>query len=494
MQRGFGVYRRSAWCLFVCVLAGCAPVAMNRTPESHELENVRSGQASVVLMQVNAMVDGRAVSPIGMDYFGPSVRLWLANLGERGAPNPIVAQQAPSEAAATQGWHYMLLPPGTYYMLALPPGVLPNPSPLAFHAPSAKFARLTGFAYTRTDRGAYSNDLASTVIAGERPDDFRELPGFWFQVPAHEPIVYVGTLALACTAGRGVLGDLIDSCSDFAITVDSRAAREVADSAFAKLGKRAHRADGVVWEASRRDCVLRRVRPALPTGAGPCEREGRRRCRPGGADGRTGARDLHGVCRDRRPGPAGGPCHERGFARATARRGTGVCCAAHRRAPGRRTWFDAPIGDRLPPSARVVHASSSPSRARRPRRARARPRRIGCRCPCRSCSCASRCGWGPACNPARRAGSRRRHRYRARRVRKPPRLRGGLSGPESADDAHAALRAPRARPTPAASLGGVVRHERPALFRDAIASGRMPSPRNWSGTSKGSIAFRMDLP
>jgi hypothetical protein len=126
----------------------------------------------------------------------------------------------------------MLLPPGTYYLLVLPPGVEQNPPAVAFHVPSARFGRLAQYKFEPGRGGFWSPDLMGFVFVSAPPPDFHEIPGFWFQVPEGKPVVYIGSLSTACTGGRGLVGSLIDSCSDFDLTLDQKAAGSVAAAAL----------------------------------------------------------------------------------------------------------------------------------------------------------------------------------------------------------------------------------------------------------------------
>jgi len=215
-------------------LAGCVPAVSVRPPASADLDKVKDGQLAVAFFQVKTIIDGKALSPLEANS-NSSLRIYLANLSEHTAPKPVSATM-PSEAAAVEGWRYLLLPPGTYYLLVLPPGVEQNPPAVAFHAPSAKYGRLTQYKFEPGRGGFWSPELMGFVFPGTPPPDFRELPGFWFEVPKEKPVVYLGTLSTACTTGHGLFGDLIGFCSDYDMMLDSKAAQRVAAATLPGLG------------------------------------------------------------------------------------------------------------------------------------------------------------------------------------------------------------------------------------------------------------------
>lgn len=216
-----------AMLLLAVGLAGCVPAVSVRPPAATELDQIKSGQLAVALFQIRTVIDGKAVSSRDAGDANTSPRIYLASLSDLNAPGPVQAT-SPSEAAAAQGWRYLLLAPGTYHLLVLPPGVEQNPPAVAFHAPSARFGRLTQYEFVPGRGGFWSLELAAFVLAGTPPQGFRELPGFWFQVAGGKPVTYLGTLSAVCRSGRGLLGNLIDSCSDYEVTVDPQAAQQVA--------------------------------------------------------------------------------------------------------------------------------------------------------------------------------------------------------------------------------------------------------------------------
>jgi hypothetical protein len=223
------------WLLVLGLVSGVSGVSAQALPTA-DLDRVKAGQLAAVMFQIKTNINGKVVSPQDTGDSNRSTRLYLANLSERNPPQ-LISASFPSKAAAAEGWRQLLLPPGTYYLLVLPPGLDQNPPAVAFHAPSARFGRLTQYKFEPARGGFWSLELRSYVLAGASPpDDFRELPGFWFQVPDKTPVVYLGTLSTACTDGRGLFGSLIDACSDFSVSLDQDAAQRVSALAMPGTG------------------------------------------------------------------------------------------------------------------------------------------------------------------------------------------------------------------------------------------------------------------
>ena len=208
-------------------IAGCVTPIQQPTPA--DLDKVKKGQLTAMFFQIKPSIDGKAVSlpEAGM-------RAYLAKLSEHTAPTP-APMTSPSEAAMRDGWYQLFLAPGTYYLLVLPPGIAQNPPATAFHAPIAKFGRLTQYKFEPGRGGSWSPNLQAFTFPGAAPPDFREVPGFWFEVPKEKSVVYLGTLSISCVAGRGLLGDLIGSCSDYEITANSQGAQRLATAEFPGL-------------------------------------------------------------------------------------------------------------------------------------------------------------------------------------------------------------------------------------------------------------------
>jgi len=211
--------------LLVVGLAGCAPSMSIRPPTASNIESVKNRQQAIALFRITTTIDGKAVSPLNPGDSNNGLRIYLASLDGMGAPM-LVSPAAPSQNMAADGWHYLMLSPGVYYLLVLPPGVEQNPPAVAYHAGSARYGRLSQYAFVPGRGGFWVPELMAFVLGGTPPADFQKLPGFWFQVPENGQVVYLGSLSIACRSGRGVFGNLIDSCGDFQLVDDLQSAKQ----------------------------------------------------------------------------------------------------------------------------------------------------------------------------------------------------------------------------------------------------------------------------
>ena len=221
--------------LLITVLSGCAPSMSIRPPTAAEIERVKQGQAAVALLRINASIDGKSVSPLNPGDSNNAVRIYLARLDDMRAPTR-VSPASLSPDAAIEGWHSLVLPPGIYYLLVLPPGMEQNPPAVVYHAGSARYGRLTQYAFIPGRGGFWSPELMAFVLAGTPPADFQALQGFWFQVPEEGQVVYLGALSVACRSGRGLFGSLIDSCGDFELASDPQSAKQAVALSLPGLG------------------------------------------------------------------------------------------------------------------------------------------------------------------------------------------------------------------------------------------------------------------
>ena len=223
-------------CVFLAAslpaLAGLVPV---KPPGKADMDRVQARQAAVVLLRVAETVGGKPVAPTQEYDFNRVPRYYLANLDAVDAPKQVFPS-APSKPSGQAGWLHFVLAPGAYYLMVLPPGGAQNPPAVAYAAKDGRFGRLTQYQFVPGRGAFYSSEMSAYIFGDSPPPDFRELPGFWFQVPPEGQVVYAGTLSLACKTGRGLFGDLFDSCEDFVLDDESAAARELAAALFAGLG------------------------------------------------------------------------------------------------------------------------------------------------------------------------------------------------------------------------------------------------------------------
>lgn len=119
--------------LWLLVLGLVSGVSAQPLPTA-DLDRVKAGQLAAVMFQIKTSINGKVVSPRDTGDSNRSTRLYLANLSERNPPQ-LISANFPSKAAAAEGWRQLLLPPGTYYLLVLPPGVEQNPRLSLFMRP-----------------------------------------------------------------------------------------------------------------------------------------------------------------------------------------------------------------------------------------------------------------------------------------------------------------------------------------------------------------------
>ncbi len=212
----------------------CAASGGSKPLGAEDLERVRSHEAAVVLLRVAETIDGKRVATARGGDANRLPRYFLASLDALDAPRK-VRLRAPTRGAADDGWQHLVLSPGTYFLLVLPPGVEQNPPAVVYSTGSGRYGRLTDYAFKHGRGGFWSGDVGAFVFTGETPADFQPLPGFWFEVPRDREVVYAGSLSISCRAGRGLFGSLIDSCGDFEVTDESEAASALATNAFAGL-------------------------------------------------------------------------------------------------------------------------------------------------------------------------------------------------------------------------------------------------------------------
>lgn len=226
--------RVGASLLFLVCLPAFAASLPVKPPRPEDLDRVRAHEAAVVLLRVAGTIDGKVIAPGRSSDANRLPRMFVASLDSLDAPKR-TRTAALTPASADEGWQYLLLPPGTYFLLVLPPGVEQNPPAVAYSVAAGRYGRLTDYALKQGRGGFWSADVGGFVFAQSQPPDFQPLPGFWFEVPHDPGVVYVGSLSTTCKGGRGLFGSLIDSCSDFDLTDESTAAGALAAAALPGL-------------------------------------------------------------------------------------------------------------------------------------------------------------------------------------------------------------------------------------------------------------------
>lgn len=217
------------------VLVGCMAAISVRPPTAAELGKVKIGQATLILFQTRLKLGEKAVPPLNTYDPNGSYRVYLANLGEGTAPAEVPAV-SPSPSAAADGWRYLVLAPGTYHLLILPPGTQQNPPTVALHPSIGKFVRVAPDESPTKVGLFWAPDIQGFVLRGTPQTPARELSGFWFQVPEKQSVIYLGSIGVSCSTRSGAFGDLVGECSDYEIDSDPEKARAVAESTMPGIG------------------------------------------------------------------------------------------------------------------------------------------------------------------------------------------------------------------------------------------------------------------
>lgn len=216
-------------------LIGCSSTAVVKNLAQTDIGQVQSGQQTIVLLQIKTNIDGKSVNVLD-PVEQPSI-FYLANMDNREIPQKISNLYAATEELGAQGWIYMLLEPGSYYLLTLPPGIEQNPPAIAYHIETAKFGRFTQYEFEPGRGGFWYLPIKGYVLPGALPADFEIIPGFWFHVSEAHPLQYIGSLSVNCSGGRGLFGSLIGECSDIKITSTTDSTLKMVSSAFTGQGK-----------------------------------------------------------------------------------------------------------------------------------------------------------------------------------------------------------------------------------------------------------------
>ncbi len=206
----------------VIILSGCTstrvlqPYTCLQDGVATQLKN-----ESIVLLRLKADLNGKPLDPFA--YYGLNgFRLELANIDDAQYLNSIDTVVSPTPKARGNGWMYLVLKPGTYYLSVIPPGSEQRPQAVA--------------------RGTYSIQdtygwCRRTYPWGRSANSkFEPIPPFWFHVPAGSPAVYVGSLSVSCMGREKKFSTYISECSEITVTNESHSAKKIAQSSFSQYG------------------------------------------------------------------------------------------------------------------------------------------------------------------------------------------------------------------------------------------------------------------
>ena len=209
----------------VIFLTGCASTAV-RLPNVQEEEPIQLKNKSIVLLRLKADMNGKPLDPFA-GYGRNGFRLELANIDESEYLNSIDNVFSPTQKARDNGWIYLVLDPGTYYLSVIPPGSKQTFPAVARNTYSVQDAY--GWC-RRTYPGGHSANSKSVSTK------LVPIPPFWFHVPAGSPVVYVGSLSVSCMGREKKFSSYISECSEITVTNESDSAKKIAQSSFRQYG------------------------------------------------------------------------------------------------------------------------------------------------------------------------------------------------------------------------------------------------------------------
>ncbi len=191
----------------VILIAGCASPPTVRLPNIQEEASIQLKEKTIVLLRLNVEKDGEPFNPFKRYGYRThtTFRLKLSNMDEGDDPRYIdnsliwnIPAVSPSLESRKEGWMYLVLKPGTYYLSVFPPG---SKEPRKFD------------------------------------DESPQVSAFRFYVPKGEPIMYIGSLSVSCKWSRGIIGNFIGESSEIAVTDETESAKKVAQASLIKYGQ-----------------------------------------------------------------------------------------------------------------------------------------------------------------------------------------------------------------------------------------------------------------
>lgn len=207
--------RVAAFLLLLLLVFGVGCHTVQRVPSGKQSRVVQEGTETVVLLRLDAVLEQESVAVLNRYSRRPGrgFTLRLANLDAPSAPKPIHPVISPSAAARAEGWVYLTLAPGSYWLVFLPPGAV-------------------------TERDARAQDVSVPLRSGDYgiidKGEYRPLAGFRLSVLGNEGVLYAGTLTFdEAEPDRGLQRS---RPGPGRITDETEDARLVADKSFAPCG------------------------------------------------------------------------------------------------------------------------------------------------------------------------------------------------------------------------------------------------------------------
>jgi hypothetical protein len=205
------MYRAAACCIFVVslILSGCLHSV--RLPDAADREAVLTGEKTIILFRHQSMYDSKPMDTLGtypMEGFG----FEMGCLDADDKPlAPVIFLSSPSDKERKEGWAYLVLKPGNYYLAVARAGADQNPPA------TIRIATLGRWGH-----------LAETSIDLDRT--------WWFHVPRGSGVAYIGSFSNTCRTGRGIFGNLIDRCTEVAVRDETEKAQSIAAARFGEYG------------------------------------------------------------------------------------------------------------------------------------------------------------------------------------------------------------------------------------------------------------------
>ncbi|MFC1819970.1 hypothetical protein ACFLZG_02655 [Thermodesulfobacteriota bacterium] len=165
------------------------------------------GEKALVLMRLSATLDDKPMTNALYDVDGGfSIELARMDTGEIPRWGPPLS---PSQHAQKEGWVYLTLEPGHYYLTVIPPGSSQNQA--------AVIGDETGIRYR--------------LVKGQKIP----IPNYWFHIPKGKKVFYLGSFSVACKGG-GLFGRLCKESSEIRVSDETELALQVAQNSFGQYG------------------------------------------------------------------------------------------------------------------------------------------------------------------------------------------------------------------------------------------------------------------
>jgi hypothetical protein len=203
--------RGAACCILLTCLSFAGCLHSVRLPDAADREAIRAGEKAVVLFRHQSVYDSKPRETLGtypLEGFG----FEMGSLDDDDKPlAPVILLSSPSDQARKEGWAYLVLKPGGYYLAVARAGSDQNPPATVRVSSLGRWGHLS----------EKSIDLDRT---------------YWFHVPRGSGVVYIGSFSNTCRTGRGIFGNLIDRCTEVAVRDETEPARAVAAARFSEYG------------------------------------------------------------------------------------------------------------------------------------------------------------------------------------------------------------------------------------------------------------------